>query len=236
MRKYLIAFLLSLSCACAIAATACGESDPTSTPPDSSDPVIVDPVYKGKRKVTFEEGEGFSYVSNVVSGTDVEAGTYVKFSIDLGAFYTESNPTVYVNNAPVAHDGEGNYSILVKDEDLTIRVENIRRDDPELYGTGTMDDPFLIYKAADLVYMADQINAGKQSYVQGAYVLMNDIDCKGEELKVIGDLSTENSFFSGCFSCYIDENGQRTRYTISNFKINSQNANYVGLFGAVQTD
>ncbi len=235
MRKYLIAFLLSLSCACAMAATACGEpdiSDSSSTP--STTPST--PIYKGTRTVEFEEGEGFRYVTDVVSGSQVEAGTNVEFTIDLGAFYSESNPTVFVNGAPVAHDGNGNYSIPVKDEDLVIHVENIRKDVADLYGTGTMEDPFLIYKAADLVYIADQVNAGKQSYVQGAYVLMNDIDCKGEELKVIGDLSTENSFFSGCFSCYIDENGQRHRFTISNFKINSQNANYVGLFGAVQTD
>ena len=235
MRKYLIAFLLSLSCACAMAATACGEAEviDTSTSPSTD---VSSPNHTGTRKVEFEEGEGFRYVTDVVSGSQVEAGTNVEFSIDLGAFYSESNPTVYVNDKAVAHDGNGNYSIPVEDKDLVIKVDNVRKDVANLYGTGTMDDPFLIYKAADLVYMADQINAGKQSYVQGAYVLMNDIDCKGEELKVIGDLSTDSSYFSGCFSCYIDENSQRQRFTISNFKINSQNANYVGLFGAVQTD
>ena len=89
----------------------------------------------------------------------------------------------------------------------------------------------------DLIYIAEQVNAGNQTYATAAYVLGNDIDCKGETLQVIGDMRTENAFFSGCFSCYTNsETNEATRYTISNFKINTTNAGYVGLFGCVQAD
>jgi hypothetical protein len=50
-------------------------------------------------------------------------------------------------------------------------------------------------------------------------------------------MSTENSFFSGCFTCYTDpETNTMVPATISNFVINSENANYVGLFGTVYND
>ena len=128
------------------------------------------------------------------------------------------------------------YTVKVT-EDLNIRVEGMRRDVSNMDGTGTMDSPFIVTKPVDLLYIADQVNKGNVSYVQGSYILANDIDCKGETLKIIGDMSTDNAYFSGCFTCNYDETtGIPLEYSISNFKIDSNNSNYVGLFGAVFCD
>lgn len=231
MKKYLIAFLLSLSCAFATAAIACNNpNNPNSG--SSSDA----PAYTGTRKVTFESGEGFTYETDVVSGSSVNAGTDLKFKVEKGGFYQDANPTVYVNDSPVAHDGKGLYTVKVT-EDLTIRVEGMRRDVSNMDGTGTMESPFIVTKPVDLLYIAEQVNKGNLSYVQGSYILANDIDCKGETLKVIGDMSTDNAYFSGCFTCnYDSETGIPMEYSISNFKIDSNKSNYVGLFGAVFSD
>ena len=232
MKKHLIAFLLSLSCALTVSAIACAET------PDSSgdNPTSSAPEYTGTRKVTFEEGVGFTYLTDVENGEQVNAGSTITFKVDKGGFYQDSTPTVYVNDIPVAHDGTGLYSVKVT-EDLTIRVEGIRRDVSSMDGTGTMESPFVVTKPVDLLFIAEQVNRGNVSYVQGSYILANDIDCKGETLKVIGDMSTENSYFSGCFTCnYDDTTGIPLEYTISNFKIDSNNSNYVGLFGAVFCD
>ncbi len=237
MKKYLIAFLLSLSCAFAFAAVGCGENNADNTG-GSSDNGSSDIVYTGESTVTLVGGEGFTYVTQTESGTDVKNGEYVDFSIDLGGFYLDSAPVVYVNDIPIAHDGEGNYRVLIT-EDTTIRVENVKKDVSSIdsTGLGTMDSPFVVSKPIDLIYIADKVNSGVQSYVQGAYILANDIDCKGEELKVIGDSSTENAYFSGCFVCnYSSETNEVYNYSISNFKIKSQTANYVGLFGTVYAD
>ena len=249
MKKYLIAFLLSLSCTFALAAVGCDKTEEISSPTESESSEPVDssspddgeneePEYTGSYKVTFEEGEGFTYKTDVVSGEEVDGGEYVEFEIDLGGFYTESVPTVFVNEKPIAHNGSGKYSVQVTDSELYIRVTGIKKDVSTLNqtGTGSLEDPFEIWKPIDLIYMADKVNAGEQAYVQGAYILASNIDCKGEELKVIGDGSTDYSYFSGCFTCDYTEDGVLRDYKISNFTINSQNSNNVGLFGQVYSD
>lgn len=232
MKKYLIAFLLSLSCACAVAAAGCGGDSGAAGSSDSSigQSVACD--------VTFESGEGFSYVNEdgtPVTLTQTMSGSTLSFKIDLGAFYLDSVPVVYVNDEIVLPTN-GVYSVNVA-TDTTVRVDGVKKDVSNMEGTGAFDNAFLVKKPIDLLFIADQVNAGKTQYTTGAYILANDIDCKGEELKVIGDLSTPNSYFAGCFTCETDSEANASEYhTISNFTINSQNANYVGLFGAVQAN
>ena len=234
MKKYLIALLLSLSCACAIAATGCKDNSGNSSDNSVNSSVSDDP--STTCAISFADGEGFTYVHETELGNDVQKGKTVRFEIDLGGFYLDSVPVVYANDNVVLPDGNGVYCVTVN-EDTAIRVEGVKKDVSNMLGTGEMTDAFLVTKPIDLVYIAEQVNKGVPQYVQGAYIVANDIDCKGEELKVIGDLSTNNSYFSGCFSCYTDpETNVMERYTISNFTINSQNTNYVGLFGAVQAD
>lgn len=233
MKKYLIAFLLSLSCALAVTAVGCTQNPENNNDNSQSS---SDVVYTGESTVRFEQGEGFRYDSATKDGGVISNGNYLEFKIDLGGFYLDSVPVVYVNDTPISHDGSGNYRVLVK-EDLQIRVENVKKDVSNMSGSGSFEDPFVVTKPIDLIYIADKVNSGDRNYVQGAYVLAADIDCKGEELKVIGDSSTENSYFSGCFVCnYDSETGDLYDYSISNFKINSKTSNYVGLFGTVYAD
>ena len=238
MKKHLIALLLSLSCVAALTAVGCGIHSADNSTESSSDSGSSDIVYTGESTVTLQGGEGFTYATQTQSGSAIKNGEYLDFKVELGGFYLDSSPVVYVNDTPVAHDGEGNYHVLIV-EDTTIRVENVKKDVSQIdsTGNGTMESPFVVSKPIDLIYIAEKVNSGVQSYVQGAYILANDIDCKGEELKIIGDSSTENAYFSGCFVCnYNSETGEVYNYSISNFKIKSKTANYVGLFGAVYAD
>ena len=252
MKKFLIAFLLSLSCACATAGIAGCNKDESSTPDNtatdtgSSDTLPEDTGSSDSGDETasytlhFTQDESFDYIMETVDaiayetldGVKVKEGSVVSFNVELGGFYT-GYPIVLVNGSSVALDSNGLYSFTVEGE-TTVKVNGIERDVSTMQGSGTFDDAFIVTKPIDLLYIAEQVNKGVPSYVNGAFVLANDIDCKGEELEVIGNLRTENAYFSGCFSSNDDPSTPKTeRYTISNFTINSDDSNYVGLFGAV---
>ncbi len=251
MRKFLTAFLALCACVCTIATVACDEDTQSSSDlsgssisvsdssggssSDSSSEESAQP--SENRTVRFEKGEGFTFEgANVADGGVIPEGSVLTFSVALGAFYTGS-PIAYVNDTPTAPKVDGTYEITVGAEDITIRVEGVRKDVSNMMGSGTMDDAFVVTKPIDLLYIAEQVNKGNTAYTTGSYILANDIDCKGEELKVIGDYSTEASVFSGCFSCVTNsETGEMERHTISNFTINSEASGYVGLFGAVFSD
>ncbi len=233
MKKSLITFLLSLSCLCAVGAVGCKDSadKPTSS---SSSPIAegVDLPSATLNKI-LPAGEGFTY--KVQSASETDDGFFVKFSIDLGAFYSNSVPVVKVGEKAYQPSG-GSYSVQLKGDEV-VTVENIQKDVSQMLGSGTFEDAWLVSKPIDLLYIAEQVNKGVPQYVQGAYILANDIDCKGEALEVIGNLSTPSSYFSGCFTSPSDpETGVIERKTISNFTLHSGGANYVGLFGAVQSD
>ncbi len=230
MKKYLIALLLSLSCgAFALAAASCNDEGDSSTPSGET------------HTVTLQGGEGYGFAGEgVTQGANgqwtatVAEGDALQFTLDLGAFY-DGTPTVTVGNTVLA-EKDGVYSLTVE-SDVTVTVSGIVKATSNMLGTGAFDDAFVITKPIDLLYIAEKVNAGDTAYSRAAYVLGADIDCKGEELEIIGDLSTPQAFFSGCFSCVTDsETGEMVRYTISNFVINSDDSNYVGLFGCVQTD
>lgn len=235
MRKFLISMLAT--CATILSVTAVGCEWLEEPPVDSSNSSVSTPEQAENRNVTFINGEGYAFTSNLGADTGViPDGNDLTFTLDVGAFYTGS-PIVFVNDTPVAPLSDGSYSIAVDGENLVVRAEGIRKDVSNMAGTGAFDDAFVISKPIDLVYIAEQVNKGIPAYVRGAYVLANDIDCKGETLDVIGDFSTEEAYFSGCVSCLADpETGDMQRFTISNFTINSRNKNYVGLFGAVFAD
>ncbi len=189
--------------------------------------------------VSLQEGEGFAY-KDAIALRAADGRIILGFHIELGAFYSDSVPVVYVDDVVVAPSSDADVANVFAAEvkqNSVVRVENVKKDVSRMDGTGAFSDAFVVRKPIDLLYIAEQVNKGVPRYVQGAYVLANDIDCQGEELKVIGDLSTPQSYFSGCFSCQANaETGEYERYTISNFTINSNGANYVGLFGAVQAD
>ncbi len=226
MKKFVTAFLFVCACAFVGAAVACkNDKDPDASGSGSL----------GERTVTFEEGEGYSFVANVEDGETLPEGTQLIFEVELGGFYTGS-PIAYVNGEQIAPDAEGLFAYTVGEEDINVTASGVRKDVSNMIGSGAMDNAFLITKPIDLVFIAEQVNAGNETYCKGAYVLGNDIDCKGEELKVIGDYSTQNSIFSGVITGDNSATAETERYTISNFVINSESANYVGLFGAVFAD
>ncbi|MBQ9713973.1 MAG: hypothetical protein IJV83_01480 [Clostridia bacterium] len=184
--------------------------------------------------VTFEEGEGYSFSSNIQSGEEILSGKTLIFNVNVGGLYT-GEPLVYVNEKPTAMATDGKYYVTVT-ENTVIRVTGVRKDVSMMEGTGSMDSPFVVSKPIDLLYIAEQVNAGNRTYATGAYILKNDIDCKGAELQVIGNDPDNDKFFSGCFVSNYGEDGASYRYTISNFTINTEGTNYVGLFGAVFAD
>ncbi len=234
MKKFLTAFLFA--CALTLTTVAAVSCDDNKKPAGSDgDSASSEVVLGDPRSITFETGEGYSFTSNVKEGTLCE-GEKLNFTVELGAFYTGS-VTAYVNDVAVAPNKDGSYTCPVGSENLAVRVDGVRKDISNMAGSGTLDDAFVVTKPIDLVYIAQQVNAGNRAYATGSYVLANDIDCKGEELKIIGDYSSQNSIFSGSFACENNpETGEIVRHTISNFTINSENSNYVGLFGAVFAD
>lgn len=225
MKKLSTLFLLSLSCICmSMALVACDEGESSSSSSSSSATPCI---------VTFEEGEGFSYIINdddLIVNTTV--GSTLSFKLDVGAFYT-GEPTVLANGANLSVKDDV-YSFTVTGN-TTITVEGIREDVSSMIGTGAQDNAFVVSRPIDLLYIAEKVNAGDEAYTSAYYILGNDIDCKGETIDVIGDMNNERAFFSGCFSCYND-GSTIERYTISNFNINTNDSNYVGLFGCVQAD
>ncbi len=228
MKKLLIAFLLSLTCACTVAgATACKAPADSSSDWENGEATLT---------VDFVEGEGYCFETDFAEGKLFKPGETVSFRLDVNAFYT-GYAVVYLNGRGVEPlDDDGNYQITIQ-ENAEITVSGIKKDESAMLGTGSFDDPYVVTRPVDLLYMAEQVNAGNVSYTTGTYVLANDIDCGGEELEIIGDLSTNNSYFAGCFVSDADPvTGERYNFTISNFTINSDKANYVGLFGAVYTD
>lgn len=237
MKRSLIAFLLSLACGCAIVgAVGCDGNEPSSSQSnDGSVSGSSSSDAEATLTVDFAEGEGYSFLSDTEDGATVRSGDVVSFSVKMSAFYT-GYPVVSINGKAIAPDNDGIYNVEMS-ESIEVTVAGIRKEVSNMAGTGAFDDAFVVSRPVDLLYIAEQVNKGVYAYVTGAYVLANDIDCGGEELEIIGDLSTENSFFSGCFTCLTDpETGEMQRYTISNFVIDSDDANYVGLFGTVYAD
>ncbi len=247
MKKYLIALLLSLSCACALAAAGCGSKGSDNETngseiisPDNGSENIPDSgegeeENKGPKTIVFEEGDGYEFRTDFVSGETVEYGTEITFDLHVSAFYT-GNAIVYVNGKAQAPIADSSYSVKA-DKDLTISVSGIAKDVSRMDGMGTREAPFYVSKPIDLLYIAEKVNAGDYKYVTASYLLINDIDCKGEELQIIGDLSTESAYFAGSFTTNYDSaTGIPYDYKISNFRIHSETANYVGLFGTVYKD
>ncbi len=238
MKKWIISSLLALCATFSLAAIGCKEdNDNKDEKPNGG---IENPLPQGETyTVTIEGGEGYTIVGEGVSydatndcwkATVVENKNFT-FSLDLGAFYA-GIPTVTMNNVAVA-EANGAYTITVT-EDATVSIGGIFKDASAMMGTGTEEDAYVITRPIDFVYIAEQVNAGKGNYAGASYVLAADIDFKGEEIIPIG---TGTNPFTGCFTCQTnaDESGTMG-YTISNFKINTNDTNYVGLFGCVQVD
>ncbi len=234
-KKITIALLFSLTAVCLGTAVACNDKGNSG---NSSGTQTLGNTFT----LTLQGGEGYSFIGDdLVYNPSTETYTVrvtendtYTFELDLGAFYT-GTPTLTVGGKALA-EKDGAYSVTV-DKNTDVAVSGIRKDVSTMLGSGSFDDAYVVSRPIDLVYIAEQVNKGNSTYSKAYYVLANDIDCKGEELQVIGDMNNQDAFFSGCFSCYSDENtGVMERYTISNFTINAETSGYAGLFGFVQAD
>ena len=259
MKKHLITLLLSLSFAFTLAgAVACGdkgdkggnsssENSSVSTPNESesnsentesessSENTESEDPNAEPCTVTFENGEGYSFKANVENGGTILSGKTLTFTVEVGGLYT-GEPLVYINDEPTSPASDGTYYVKVT-ENLNVRLTGVRKDSSMMQGTGTSENPFVVTKPVDLLYIAQQVNSGNRTYQTASYVVANDIDCKGAELEVIGNDPDNNKYFSGCFVSDYDPNtGASYRHSISNFTINTEGTNYVGLFGAVFAD
>lgn len=249
MKKHLLTCLLSLSFAFTLAsAVACGKDKKPSENSSNSNVSSSENVNSGENEssssseqpgepctVTFESGEGYSFDASVENGGEIESGKTLTFTVEVGGLYT-GEPLVYINDVPTSPASDGIYYVKVM-ENTSVRVTGVRKDVSMMPGMGTLDSPFQVSKPIDLLYIAEQVNSGNRTYQTANYSLINDIDCKGVELEVIGNDPDNDKFFSGSFtSDYNPETGVNYRYSISNFTINTEGTNYVGLFGAVFAD
>lgn len=226
MKKWILSLALASCCAFGLGLAACDDSQSSSSSSDTTSNSSSSDDSATSYTVSFAKTEGVSFISETQSGATVDKDETVSFSLKISSFY-EGAPIVTVNDTEIEVDDDGAYSFAVT-QNSVVKVSGVQRAVGDLTGAGTSDDAYVINSVQDLLYMAERINAADSSYTGACYYLANDIDCEGTELDVIGDGSTDMSFFSGVF------NGNNK--TISNYTIETNNTLYVGFFGWVVAD
>ena len=91
----------------------------------------------------------------------------------------------------------------------------------EFSGEGTVEKPYLIYSADDLLLLSELVNEEEREFRDQYFALANDIDMSGIEFTPIGKCGSGH-YFWGCF----DGNG----YAIKNISIDIPDSNN-GFFG-----
>lgn len=228
MKKKLVTLLSCLFVASlgGAAFTAC-EKQPETPPQIEQPPQDENETYE----VSFNAAEGVEFSCG--EKVSVNEGERLSFSVKVSVFYT-GEPVVTTDLGETLQGREGEeegtyvYTLYNVTENVEISVSGVEKATSNLTssGLGTMESPYLIAEPIDLLEMAKQVNEGWAAYVLGYYQLANDIDLRGENLEIIGDGSSNVSFFAG----YFDGDG----HTISNFTLETEDKEYVGLFGIVQ--
>lgn len=199
----------------------------TSSPIEPSTPVTNPPVGDVDGfLVTIEDNAAVTVETEAELPGRLEEGTVVSFTIKISSLYS-GTPVVYAGKEVLTANNKGEYTFTVT-EDTVISVKGLALTETNMEGTGESDDPYLITSVADMLYIAERVNAGDSNYTAAFYDLQNDLDFEGTKMPVIGDMSTNNAYFSG----YFDGNG----HTISNYIIETNSTEYVGLFGILYAD
>lgn len=237
-QSLVVKVLLCLVMAAALILTACTVTpDPTPTPtpdpkPDDDPTNLPNAPIEGIEGeptgyvVYFKDGAGIKCESDRPDGQRVDKGTTVSFTITISPFYT-GTAKVYAGTKLLTPNENGVYSFVVE-EDTTVSFEGISLKESSITGEGSSSDPYLISTPVDLLYVAEQVNSGNTYYTTAYYKLQNDLDFLGEELEIIGNGNQEEAIFAG----YFNGNG----YTISNYRIESDGIQYIGLFGILEAD
>lgn len=226
--KALFCLMIVLSMSAIFAACS---KDPEPTPA----PGPIDTPSTQTYTITYEAAEGIKLdEDNPVSA---QSGTVVSFNFKLSVFY-EGTPVVIVNDnekKTTFDEDTGVYTCKLRNvtSDQKVDISGATKSESTLAssGSGTQDSPYLIQKPIDLLYMSEIINSGSDgsaSFVLGYYSLENSIDLDGEELQIIGDGNNGYAYFGG----FLNGNG----YSISDFYIDSDSSDNVGLFGVVQAN
>lgn len=199
---------------------------------DDKNPTPDTPTEVQTCTITYAEVEGVEFLAS--NPKEAEKGQSVTFGFKVDVLY-DGEPVADVNGVKknVEYDEDTRtYSFKANIlKNTIVTIEGIAPAESQLLSTGTGESssPFLISKPIDIVKMAEVINSGANDSVMsvlGYYVLENDIDMGGHEIEIIGDGNNDYAFFGGYF------NGGG--HTISNYTINSNGKDYVGLFGVVQ--
>ena len=98
-------------------------------------------------------------------------------------------------------------------------------------GSGTESDPYLIYTAEELAYLASRVNSGN-SYSGQYFKLMNDIDLAGKEWSPIGKSEYTTNFTSASY--VFSGNFDGNNHVISNLCVTQNKTSVNGLFGCAR--
>ena len=131
------------------------------------------------------------------------------------------NGTITVS--PGSMGEEATLEITLLENGRVIETYRLTIEQTGLQGAGTADNPYLVSSAAELIYMAEQVNnnSGTNYYYQKVIQLTQDIDLEGTEL-TIGIYKDEKKYFYGT----LDGNG----HSIKGLKIENKDQEYMGLF------
>ncbi len=157
---------------------------------------------------------GEIFITPIANGS-----SYVQYVINENVFmyyYTDKNNNGVIDESEKINGGtfDTNNLIYSKNSDITDTYNNgvIRIDvSNQEKNSESNGATFIIETYDDLCNMADMVNGGKDEYVNGSYILVNDIDCKGKAWTTT--IGTDTIKFNGTFD------GQG--YTISNLNVDS---------------
>ena len=133
-----------------------------------------------------------------------------------------ANGTITVT--PASMGEEATLEITLLENGRVIETYRLTIEQTGLQGEGTADNPYIVSSAAELIYMAEQVNNNSDSYYyyQKVIQLTQDIDLEGTELTIGIYKDDEKKYFYGT----LDGNG----HSIKGLKIENKDQGYVGLF------
>ena len=181
--------------------------------------------YMIKHEFSYNVGDGYTVVCPYQNDSQIPNRARVRFSLDVSVFY-EGTPIVLLNGAPLLPNAQGEYAFTAT-QDVQLQISGIEKKVSKMSGDGTENSPYEITHPIDLLYIAEQVNAGNPAYTGGYYRLLQDLDFYGEALSVIGDYNTEQAVFSGHFT---SENNA----TVKNYVLNTNTTEYLGVFGKIE--
>lgn len=205
-------------------------------------------VLDDKNNVGENIDNGVYYFSDDVDVTKtsvLEEGTTVKFTLRPSVYCAPANPQegiiVLAGTTIIPPDDNGVYTVEVTGN-MNIQVRGLQQDTAFILredgGNGSAANPYKISKPIDLYYVAALVNNSSLSsvarYRYAYYEMTNDIDLKGEQLYIIGDMvASQSAFFFGDFN----GNGHTiSNYFIRDYIIDQESfievfTPYIGVFG-----